>query len=67
MEAQMANTLASVASHDETVRCLLAIELSKSRLTRRWSTGSAATAWRLVIGKACLNGSSGSAHGLREN
>jgi transposase len=29
MEAQMANTLASVASHDETVRCLLAIELSK--------------------------------------
>jgi transposase len=29
MEAQTANTLASVASHDETVRCLLAIELSK--------------------------------------
>jgi hypothetical protein len=31
MEAQTANTLASVASHDETVRCLLAIELNKKR------------------------------------
>jgi transposase len=29
MEAQTVNALASVASHDETVRCLLAIELSK--------------------------------------
>ena len=29
METQTANTLVSVASHDETVRCLLAIELSK--------------------------------------
>jgi transposase len=29
MEAQTVNALASVVSHDETVRCLLAIELSK--------------------------------------
>ena len=29
MEAQTVTPLASVASHDETVRCLLAIELSK--------------------------------------
>ena len=29
MEAQVVNARPSVASHDETVRCLLAIELSK--------------------------------------
>jgi transposase len=71
MEAQTANTLASVASHDETVRCLLAIELSKkswiiavnSPLVDRIGRYS----WKFVIGKACLNGSSGSACGLREN
>jgi transposase len=51
MEAQTVTPLASVASHDETVRCLLAIELSKKSwiiaVNSPLCTGSAATAGSL--------------------
>jgi hypothetical protein len=58
MEARTVSSLPTAAPHHDVVRCLLAIELSKTSwvvAVHTPRTRSAGTRWKVAIGRAFLN------------